>query len=134
MIDIILVSHGSLAAGMREAAEMILGGQENLFVLDLYPGDTLESFSVRLEQTIDQCRDQKNVLILSDLLNGTPHHAAMVMTLKKGASCIAGCNLPLVLEAVSMRDESSDVKELVNLLCETGRKGVVSSEELMRRS
>jgi len=49
LINLILISHGAFAAGMREAAEMILGPQEQLEVFGLYPGDTADNFAEKLE-------------------------------------------------------------------------------------
>ena len=126
MIDLILISHAALAAGMSEAAEMILGEQENLSVFGLYPGDTLDYFAAKIEQAIDACGSPENVLILSDLKCGTPDNAAMMMALKKGVTCMTGCTLPLLLDVLSMRDERS-VKEIVELASETGKKGITHS-------
>ena len=97
MIELILVSHGSFAAGLREAAEMILGEQKQVSVLGVYQGDSPDSFTGKLEQLIDETGDPKNVLVLSDLQSGTPYNAGMVMALKKGSACIAGTNLPMLL-------------------------------------
>ena len=54
MIELILVSHGSFAAGLREAAEMILGEQEQVSVLGLYQGDSPDSFAQKLEELIGE--------------------------------------------------------------------------------
>ena len=75
MIELILVSHGSFAAGLREAAEMILGEQKQVSVLGVYQGDSPDSFAAKLEQLIDETGDPKNVLVLSDLQSGTPYNA-----------------------------------------------------------
>ena len=133
MFDLILISHGSFAAGMREAAEFIMGEQKGLTVLGLYPGETVDYFAGKLEKAIDSFRDPKEVLILSDLPNGTPSNAAMWMVLKKGVSCISGCNLPLVLEILGARDEVS-INEAVALACEIGKKSSVSSDEIIARN
>ncbi len=133
MFDLILISHGSFAAGMREAAEFIMGEQEGLAVLGLYPGETVDYFAGKLEKAIDSFPDPKNVLILSDLPNGTPSNAAMLMVLKKGVSCISGCNLPLVLEILGARDEV-DIQQAVVLACEIGKKSIVSSDEIIARN
>lgn len=129
MIELILVSHGSFAAGLREASEMILGEQEKVSVIGLYQGDSPESFSQKIEQVIDEAEDSKNILILSDLQTGTPYNAGMVMALKRGAACIAGTNLPLLLEILSLRDEM-DMEELLQVACRTGKAGIVNSTDL----
>jgi len=130
MIDLVLISHGAFAAGVREAAEIILGEQRNLTVLGLYPGETMDYFAGKLEKAIDAFESPENVLILSDLPNGTPSNAAMLMVLKKGVSCISGCNLPLVLEVLALRNEVT-VKEAVGLACKTGKQGIISSEDIL---
>lgn len=133
MIDIILISHGSFAAGIREAAEFIMGEQKNLTVLGLYPGETSEYFASKLERAIDACASPQNVLILSDLSNGTPSNAALLMVLKKGVSCISGCNLPLVLEILGARDEVS-VKQAIKMGKKIGRQSIISSDEIVARN
>lgn len=129
MIDLILISHAALAAGMREAAEMILGEQENLSVFGLYPGDTLDYFAAKIEQAIDSCPSPDNVLILSDLKCGTPDNASMMMVLKKGVTCMTGCNLPMLLDVLSMRDECT-VREIVELASNTGKNGITHSVQI----
>ncbi|MEA4871150.1 PTS system fructose-specific EIIA component [bioreactor metagenome] len=130
MIELILVSHGSFAAGLREAAEMILGEQEQVYVLGLYQGDSPDSFSQKLEELIGEAQDCKNVLVLSDLQSGTPYNAGMVMAMKRGSACIAGTNLPMLLEILSLRDEM-EMEELLQVACSTGRSGIVNSTDLL---
>ena len=130
MIELILVSHGSFAAGLREAAEMILGEQEQVSVLGLYQGDSPDSFAQKLEELIGETEDSKQVLILSDLQSGTPYNAGMVMAMKLGSACIAGANLPMLLEILSLRDEM-EMEELLQVACSTGKSGIVNSTDLL---
>ncbi len=130
MIELVLVSHGSFAAGLREAAEMILGEQEHISVLGLYQGDSPDSFAQKLEEVIDEAADSARVLVLSDLQSGTPYNAGMMLALKKGSACIAGTNLPMLLEILSLRDET-DMEELLQVCCNTGKSGIVNSADLL---
>lgn len=130
MIELVLVSHGSFAVGLREAAEMILGEQELISILGLYQGDSPDSFTQKLEQIIDEASDPKNVLVLTDLQSGTPYNTGMLMALKKGSACIAGINLPMLLEILSLRDEM-DMEELLQVACSTGKAGIVNSSDLL---
>jgi PTS system mannose-specific IIA component len=132
MITVIFISHGAMAEGLREAAEMLMGEQERAAVLGLYPGDTMESFAEKLEGVIDSFGDPKDVLILSDLSSGTTSNAANLMVLKKGVRYIAGCNLPMAVEAFSSRrDEGMD--NLVQMAIASGRNGIVDSAELLEK-
>ncbi|MDR3145930.1 MAG: PTS sugar transporter subunit IIA [Treponema sp.] len=132
MVAVIFISHGALAAGMREALEMLLGEQERTMVLDLYPGDTMESFAEKLEGAIDSFGDPADVLVLSDLSSGTTSNAANLMVLKKGIRYIAGCNLPMAVEVFSSRREEG-MDKLVRMAIASGRNGIVDSAELLEK-
>jgi PTS system mannose-specific IIA component len=132
MVDVILISHGAMAAGIREAAELLLGEQERTAALDLNPGDTLESFAEKLENTIDSFGDPGNVLVLSDLASGTTSNAANLMVLKKGIRHISGCNLPMAVEVFSSRQDKG-MDGLVESAIAAARNGIVDSMELLKK-
>ena len=131
MINLILISHGAFAAGMREAAEMILGEQENMAVFGLYPGDTVETFSAKLEKAIDDFGDPDNTLLLADLSSGTPSNTAMMMVLKRGVHALSGCSLPALLEILTLRDEVS-MPELIAAGMEAAKDGLVSADDTIK--
>ena len=130
MINLILISHGAFAAGVREAAEMILGPQENLEVFGLYPGDTVETFSLKLEQAIDAFGDPDHTLILADLPSGTPSNTAMLMVMKRHVDARSGYNLPALLELLTLREEM-EAGELIAAATEAGREGFVNAEQVI---
>ncbi|MCR5134331.1 MAG: PTS sugar transporter subunit IIA [Clostridiales bacterium] len=130
MINLILVSHGSFAAGIREAAEMIFGVQENLEVFGVFPGDTVDAFSAKIEKAIEHFGDPKNTLILSDLIGGTPSNTAMMMALKHGVNVLSGLNLPMLIEVLSLREEAG-IEEVAEQAAKVGREGIVCAAELM---
>ncbi len=132
MIKVILASHGGFAQGMLEAAEMILGPQEEIEAVGLYPGNTTEEYTEKLETIITSWGDAENVLILADLPGGTPANMGALLSLKKGVTCLAGCNLPLVLEVLSGRKFLS-MKELTTSAIELGKESLRNlTEELAR--
>ena len=112
MINLILISHGAFAAGVREAAEMILGPQENLEVFGLYPGDP------------------DHTLILADLPSGTPSNTAMLMVMKHHVHALSGYNLPALLELLTLREEM-EAGELIAAATEAGREGFVNAEQVI---
>lgn len=123
MIHLILVSHGSLASGILEAGEMILGKQSHVSVFGLYPGESADLFLERLEQEINEISNPGNTLILSDIPIGTPANMANVMALKKGITSVSGMNLPMLLEVLSMREEES-LEDVVKCSLETGKESI----------
>lgn len=118
--DVLVASHGEVAAAMIEAAAMICGGQEGLAAVGLDPSETPETFGARLEAAIDPSRP---TLILTDLFGGTPNNVACSALRKSSVRCIAGVNLGLVIEAITSTEPLDD--ELVARLVEIAREGVV---------
>ena len=131
MINLILISHGAFAAGMREAAEMILGAQEKLAVFGLHPGETVDTFAEKLEQAIDEFGEADNTLILADLSSGTPSNTAMLMVMKRGVHALSGYNLPALLEILTLREEMN-VQELISAGIEAGREGFISADDVIK--
>lgn len=129
MIHVLLASHGSYASGLREAAEMILGAQEKFYVLGLYPGESLETFAEKISRIIQETAEPDNVLILTDLRNGTPFNAALLSVAKYGSTCLSGVNLPLLLEVLSTRKEC-DIDEVVKNAIQSGKDGIIDNLSL----
>ena len=130
MINLILVSHGSFAAGIREAAEMIFGEQDKLEVFGVFPGDTVDSFSAKIEKAIQNFGDPSNTLILSDLTGGTPCNTAIMMVLKHHVKAMSGLNLPMLIEILSLRDEAP-IDEIIAEASKVGKEGIVTADELI---
>lgn len=110
---------------------MILGEQAQLAVFGLYPGDTVESFSLKLEKAIDDFGDPGNTLLLADLPSGTPSNTAMLMVLKRGVHAVSGCNLPALLEILTLRSEVA-MPELIAAALEAGRAGILSADDTIK--
>lgn len=106
MKNIVLVSHGELAEGVKSSLEMIAGKQENLHTVTLRPdGDNLQ-FEAELEDKMKTVTGQ--TIIVADLLGGTPVNVSLKKYLENpDVSIITGLSLPLVLECVLGGDRTT---------------------------
>lgn len=107
MRNIVLISHGSMAAGVKESLEMIIGRQEQMHVVCM-PED---SDNIQFEQELLEKMQtlEGDTLIIADLLGGTPCNVALKhFTDNEDVSIIAGMNLSLVLEAAVSDTASPD--------------------------
>ncbi len=107
-VRIILVSHGSLAQAILENVEMLMGPQENLAAYGLRRDEGVAEFiGVLRDELLSHGKDR--VLFLSDLMNGTPYNALLMLTQEfPGLYHITGMNLALVIGAVTARNNHSD--------------------------
>ncbi len=125
---IVVAAHGDLASGFVSAGRLIAGEIEDLQAVGLYPDDTPEAFAERLAAA---CGDpDRPVLILTDLVGGTPHNVAMaVIRRRPSAALISGANLAVLIEAAMSMDALDD--DAVSSLVETGRAALTDAASLV---
>lgn len=97
-MKILILSHGSFAKGIYEAAQMIAGRQKNMEYLCL-DEKGLENFSQKLEKYME-ANQSETIYFLFDLKYGTPYNQTVIKLMKYKEikyKLITGVNLPLVL-------------------------------------
>lgn len=98
MKNIVLVSHGQMAAGVKATLEMIVGKQGHVHVVSLKPDGDDRQFEADLQEEMKTLNGP--TLIIADLLGGTPCNVALRNYLEDDqVAIIAGMSLPLVIEA-----------------------------------
>ena len=113
MIQILIVTHADLAKGVLSSAELIMGPQEGVTTVGLYAEDGFDSFNEKVRSTLAGLVNDDGVLVLVDLYGGTPCNvtAANINRPVDGkvpnCECVSGVNLPMLIEAISMRDSMS---------------------------
>ena len=112
MENIVLISHGSMAEGVKVSLEIIVGRQEHVHTVSLRP----DSDNLQFEKELNEKMKALNgtTLIIADLLGGTPCNVATKNYLNvDGVEIIAGMTLSVVIEAVV--NQQASIKELVCL-------------------
>ena len=100
---ILLLSHGPFCQALLESAQMIGGEAVNVVALPLPEGS----------------------IVLFDLASGTPFNQMMMKSGGEEFPGLCGMNLPVLLEAMTMR-EAMKGSELVALLEESAKAAVVN--------
>lgn len=97
MNQIILASHGGLAAGAKDTLEMVLGDVSNVHVVSLARDDK-EPITNKVETMIATFNADDTVYVLTDML-GSSVNNSMVELSRNGAAftVISGFNIPLAL-------------------------------------
>lgn len=104
MISILLVSHGPLAAAMIKSSEMLVGRHERLRALSLEQNDDFRVFQESLLAAATELDDGDGVLMLADLLGGSPYNAAAMCMGNGRFQCLTGLNLSMLLTALDQRE------------------------------
>jgi PTS system mannose-specific IIA component len=124
MIGIVLVAHGALADGFRNAAEMIVGPQERLRTVGMQPAADLDSLRAEIEAAASAVGAENEVLVLADLMGGSPATASAALALK-GVPVICGVNLSMLLEVLMNRDQEN-AQDLAQIALGAATEGIVN--------
>ena len=106
MIGLVVVSHGSLADGLKAAAEMIVGPQEQFCAVGMDPAADLDRLRSEIETAVQDVGGTHNALVLVDVLGGSPGNASAYLAVK-GTPVVCGVNLPMLLELLMARDDTT---------------------------
>lgn len=133
-IKLILASHGDMATGLKNTANMILGNQESLLVCNFYNEDSLEDYSLRFEKIIEAISDDKEILVLVDIWGGTPFNIAYKLKekLNKKINIISGINLPMVIKIISEKDFVQNISEFITEVILESKEEIKTTFELKK--
>ena len=104
MIGLVLVTHGRLAEELRLAMEHVVGPQRAVATVCIGPDDDVEDCRQEIRDSIASVEQGDGVVVLTDILGGTPCNLAASLADKERVDVIAGVNLPLLVKLAKMRD------------------------------
>lgn len=125
MISIIIASHGDFAKGLLMSGEMIVGHQKDIQVCCLMPNEGPHDLKRKILQAISCFSNQNEVLFLVDLWGGTPCNQIQLL-LEEHASwaMIAGVNLPMLIEALMVRESIDHAQDLMKHILNVQSEGI----------
>lgn len=113
MLGIIVCTHATLAAGLRDAVEMIAGKQEDFEVLTFAEGEDMLALSARIKECAQPFEQRHQpYVVLVDLFGATPFNASAAALAAFDTCIMTGVNLPLLLEFVTQRNSTDSYDEL----------------------
>jgi PTS system mannose-specific IIA component len=133
MIGIIIVSHGNLALELKSAMEHILGVQQNIEILSLFPNDDLDKKKDELEKLINEFDPNKGIIILTDMFGGTPSNLAISFLKNKKIEVISGANLPMLVKLIGLR-ENDDLKKIAEQAKDSAQRYISIASEILSES
>ena len=125
---VVLVSHGTLAPGLHSVLRMLGGGdRRDVLSASMEDGMGADVFTKNFERTIEVIKEDDEILLLADIIGGSPLTNALDVLSQKGllnkTRAFGGMNLPMALTASMMKD-TLDEKGLEELLLTESRNAV----------
>lgn len=131
MVGIIVMTHGSLSEGIVDAAELITGPVTQVETLSLRREDNVNDLNAAFLAALDRVDTGDGVLVLTDLLGGSPCNVASMNLRERSYRVLSGVNLPMFIEALSSRDTVASPEELQAACQEAGAQGVNNINQML---
>ena len=85
MVGVIVISHGRLAEALISSVQLLIGNLQSVKGISIWPRDRIEEIKGRIQNGIDEVDDGDGVVILTDILGGTPTNLSLsILTLASG--------------------------------------------------
>lgn len=123
MVGILIISHGPLAEALISTAEMLVGPMEKIKAISIRPGDKKEEIQERIEKEINEIDNGVGVIILTDLLGGTPTNLSLSFLHDKKVAVVTGVNIPMLLALASYQKDKS-LEEIARLVKKAGQRSI----------
>jgi PTS system mannose-specific IIA component len=132
MIGILIVTHKELAEALMSVWDLILGRSEGVQAVSLDPNDPPEVSRQKIQQGLTQVNNGSGVIILTDMLGGTPSNLALPFLKEGKVEVITGVNLPMLMKLPQIR-QTTDLREAAQALKQSGQKGITMASEVLHR-
>jgi len=124
MIGILIISHGNLGDSLIHCANHVRGEKSQYLThLGITIQDDPDAVMPKALELVRELDRGNGVLVLSDICGATPCNIASRLIRPGRVECLAGANLPMLVRALTYRNESLAVageKALAG-----GREGVM---------
>lgn len=128
MIGVLVTSHAKMAEGIKSATQLIIGEQPKYEIAGYMEGANYDDFVEEINSKIRSLNEGDGVIVLTDLFGASPYNASaknMSGLMKDGIPIrvVTGVNLPMVIEAVTMRDGMT-LEELYQDVMNVAKEGI----------
>jgi PTS system mannose-specific IIA component len=132
MVGVVVASHGKLAEELIRTAEGVVGPLKS--VAGVAVSATEPDSRGRIAEAIAKVDEGEGVLLLTDLLGGSPTQICLSFLADRKVEVITGVNLPMVLKAISLRENPLVIGDMAAQLAESARKSIGHASLELRKA
>jgi PTS system mannose-specific IIA component len=133
MIGIVIVTHSHLGDALIGAAEFIIGNRpEALESVSIDLSQNADKLRTKIAQGIKKVEGQEGVLILTDMFGGTPSNLSYSFLEEGHIEVLSGVNLPILIQAASLREKNMKLDELAAKLEVFGKKSISLASGILK--
>jgi len=130
MVGILVVSHGGLADALIASVQSLVGDLQRTRGVSIWPKEKEEEIKDRVRKEIAEVDDGDGVVILTDLLGGTPTNLSLSFLEKEKVEVVTGVNMPMLL-TLSSCQKGGSLREIGRLVKKSGRRSIILANEIL---
>jgi PTS system ascorbate-specific IIA component len=133
MIGILLLTHAPLGNAFIDAATHVFRKRpEQMEAIDVVADQDPAEVSRLAREAIKRVDDGSGVLVITDVMGGTPSNCTLCLAEPGHVDIIAGISLPMLLRALTYRNDTLDV--VMEMALAGGQNGAARVDNRIRLS
>lgn len=130
MIGLLIVTHSNLGREFLNAAEFIVGRLEATDAVSITETADSEGIRRMIEEKVTVLDSGEGVLILTDMLGGTPSNISLSFLKEDRVEVLTGVNLPMII-AVAQNRPDMGLSDLAEKAQEAGKMSISLASKLL---
>ena len=133
MIGVVVATHGKLAEELIRTAQAVVGPIEQIAPVSIVA--TSPDVRSDLKAAIQRVDGGDGVLLLTDILGGSPTNLCLSFLTERKVEVVTGVNLPMLLKLPGLRASAKGgIVEVAEKLAEAGQRSVAHASDALRRT
>ncbi len=133
MIGILLMTHAPLGSAFMQAAKHVFRSMPERFeAIDVIADQNIDEVNLMAREAVKRLNDGSGVLVMTDVMGGTPSNCCRHLGEPNEVAVIAGISLPMLLRAITYRQDTLDV--VVEMALAGGQSGAMRVDNRIRLS
>jgi PTS system mannose-specific IIA component len=131
MVGLLILTHAPLASAFIQAASHVFRARpEQVEAIDVRADQEPAEIKRLAKEAIERLDDGSGVLVMTDVMGGTPSNCTFPLGQPGRVEIIAGISLPMLLRALTYRTDTLDV--VTEMALAGGQSGVVRVDNRIR--
>src|SRR3954466_13488573 len=130
MVGLVVASHGKLAEELIRTAEGVVGAIANVEAVAV--SATQPDSRSKIAEAIRGVDQGEGVLLLTDLLGGSPTNLCLSFLTEQQVEVVTGVNLPMLLKLGVLRASGKPIAQVAHDLAEAGQKAIGHASDMLR--
>lgn len=130
-VGVVIVTHTDYGAKLLQAAEFIIGVQENCQCVSVDVTYEVSQTLETLTKAVKSTDKGGGVMILTDMFGGTPTNISLSLLGSHRLEVVTGVNLPMLIKILSSR--TKPLEQLAGDAKTAGVQGIVVAGEVLRK-